>query len=384
MRRGIVLIQVCVLLLLAPTPLPACFWDYDTLQMERQRFPYAQELIAGHFLRHSEAYYQWRVQDRSVKPSAERTLADYDDLAVAYEKLGEHDRAIEVIQDKMARWPDAGRYESEANLGTFLIHAGRYEEGLEHIQRAIEINPEAHFGREVYQKLLVKYVIRQREQGTTLPLKQSGNNGFTAFVLEQQQIPEADRQVEIRKAVKGVLGMMRFGNYRSPILLEALGDLLLSNGQQGDSKLLAARAYLKASYEAPETKAKEEYRTKAAEALQMQFGKKLSELETELQQDIKTAEEYYAGIEADEHRWSENGKNLDHEFNLKYYKNPALPYAPDPEVAQSGFNAKTGPPVAQLVQRAVLYVMLAGAVVLLIVLRISRNRRRRLVTDQGP
>ncbi|MEQ9065245.1 MAG: hypothetical protein RLO18_00910 [Gimesia chilikensis] len=66
MRRGIVLIQVCVLLLLAPTPLPACFWDYDTLQMERQRFPYAQELIAGHFLRHSEAYYQWRVQDRSV------------------------------------------------------------------------------------------------------------------------------------------------------------------------------------------------------------------------------------------------------------------------------------------------------------------------------
>jgi hypothetical protein len=44
--------------------LHACIWDYDTLAMERQRFPHALELITGKFLRHSAAFYEWRVQDR--------------------------------------------------------------------------------------------------------------------------------------------------------------------------------------------------------------------------------------------------------------------------------------------------------------------------------
>ncbi len=37
----------------------ACLWDTDTLQMERQRFPDALELITGKFLRHSREFYDW-------------------------------------------------------------------------------------------------------------------------------------------------------------------------------------------------------------------------------------------------------------------------------------------------------------------------------------
>jgi tetratricopeptide (TPR) repeat protein len=328
-----------VLLCLVPTSLPACMWDYDTLQMERQRFRYAQELIAGQFLRHSDAYYQWRIEDRSAKPTEERTPADYDDLAVAYEKLGEHDRAIEIIQEKITRWPEEGRYESEANLGTFLIHAGRYEAGLEHIERAIEINPEAHFGREVYQKLLVEYVLQQRAKGATLPLKKTSElwkTGFARFVLEQRKVERDDEQAEIQKAVKGVLGMMQFGNYRSPILLEALGDLLMASYWREDAKLLAARAYLKAGYEAPETAAKDYYRERAKAILETQVARNLEQIEAELKREIAQGEAYYAGIVADETAWAAAGENLDRRYGETYYQQPELTvdhtnYPADPE-----------------------------------------------------
>src|SRR6185295_1221475 len=76
----------------------ACLWDYDTLSMERQRFPNALELITGKFLRHSPEFYRWRIADREAKLKAEPSkLAYYDDLAVAYDKIGDDDKAIETI-----------------------------------------------------------------------------------------------------------------------------------------------------------------------------------------------------------------------------------------------------------------------------------------------
>lgn len=371
MRAGVVLNLVCVLLV--PAPLLACMWDYDTLQMERQQFPYVHELIAGQFLRHSDAYYQWRIEDRSAKPAAERTPADYDDLAVAYEKLGQHDRAIEVIQEKIASWPEEGRYESEANLGTFLIHAGRYEEGLEHIERAIEINPEAHFGREVYQRLLVEYVMQQRAEGATLPLNKTSElwkTGFARFVLEQRKVERDGEQAEIQKAVKGVLGMMQFGNYRSPILLEALGDLLMASYWREDAKLLAARAYLKAAYEAPEPAAKEVYRQRVEAILETQVARNLEQLEAELKREIAQGDTYYAQIESDETGWAAAGENLDQRFGEKYYQQPEL------TVDHTNYPVD---PVKRLVQ---FLLLLAGGLGLLLIIgcmlvwRWIRNSRR--------
>lgn len=313
--------------LITPAHCLACMWDYDTLEMERQRFPYAQELIAGHFLRHSDVYYEWRIADRSKKSRDARTPADYNDLAVAYDKLGRHEKAIETIEEKIERWPEEGRYESEANLGTFLIHAGRLEAGLPHINRAIKINPDAHFGREVYQKLLVEYVIQQRAAGATLPLSEAygpGPIGFAEFLVKHQKIKREDQDRKLRKAVKGILGMMRFGNYRSPVLLEALGDLLVAVHLQDDSKMLAARAYLKASYEVADEPAKTLYRERAEQILDLQVARNLSELEEEMQQELEQANEYYRQIEVDETFWAATGKNLDRQYGLEYYKQPIL------------------------------------------------------------
>jgi len=110
--------------LFLPSVALACLWDSVTLLQERNRFPDTLELITGKFLRHSQEFYYWRIQDRLEKLRSDPdNLALYDDLGVAYDKTGQHDLAIQTMLDKDKRKP--GLYETEANLGTFYIHAFR-------------------------------------------------------------------------------------------------------------------------------------------------------------------------------------------------------------------------------------------------------------------
>src|SRR6476646_9780391 len=77
----------------------ACLWDYDTIKMERARFPGTLELITGKFLRHSPEFYKWRIENRLKRLKADPTNAALlDDLAAAYDKTGQHDKAIETAQ----------------------------------------------------------------------------------------------------------------------------------------------------------------------------------------------------------------------------------------------------------------------------------------------
>jgi tetratricopeptide (TPR) repeat protein len=153
-----------VILLTFPVIVAACLWDSDTLRMERQRFPQVLELITGKFLRHSPEYYQWRIQDRLKKLQADpNNLALLDDLGVSYVKTGQHDKAIETGVKTLALKPR--RYESESNLGTFYFFAGHLENSIEHIRKAIQINPDAHFGREVYQLRLFEYLLARKVDG---------------------------------------------------------------------------------------------------------------------------------------------------------------------------------------------------------------------------
>ena len=172
-----------------------CLWDYETIQMEKVRFPGAAELIAGEFRRHSPEFYQWRIEDRLKKiESHPDDLSLLDDLAVSYEKSGQTDLAIQTMLDKDQRQP--GLYETHANLGTFYIHDGQLEKGLAEIRKAIEINPDAHFGREVYQQYLVEYLIASRDEDGQLHLPLDNEiahyqpTGFATFVVKKE-FPEA-------------------------------------------------------------------------------------------------------------------------------------------------------------------------------------------------
>ena len=329
-------------IIIAPIVL-ACGWDYDTIAMERKKFPNIHELIVGKFLHHSQEFYHWRIIDRQLKlKTFPDSLALYDDLAVAYDKTGQHVEAIQTMDQKEALSP--GLYETYANQGTFYIHNGQYEEGVVLIDKAIEINPDAHFGREVYQKHLVNYVIQKKgdAEELSLPLaKTNRENNFYDYLVKKEFRGEGSEK-DLAKAIKGISGMMHFGNYQSPVLLEALGDLLLETETQGGSGHLGARAYLKASFQVKDETVSKKYWNKADDAREKAFGPerivermspaqkeryiasapsayKMKYLEAALKYEIQSAEAWFDTVRMNEISWINQKLNADSAFAVAYY-----------------------------------------------------------------
>lgn len=345
-RSGVM--TAALLCLLIPSAVVACLWDYDTIKMERSQFPGTLELITGKFLRHTFEFYEWRINDRLRRLESEpANVSLLDDLAVAYDKTGQHDLAIETAVKTEELQP--GRYETAANLGTFYIHAGKLEDGLPHLKRAMEINPEAHFGREKYQQLLVEYVLHCRKNGrskpplakvkvydTTVSRSPSASEAMIEDTFEQflRQKPNEPLSAEAASAaVNGVLGMMKFGKHDSPILLEALGTLLARdvNRPRHDAKLLSARAFLKASYEVSDESAQVAYRAMAAQALSMQTPPgvmdqiPLEEVEADFKRELADGRAWFNRLHETERSWIREGRNPEAEFDRLYAVAPEVP-----------------------------------------------------------
>jgi tetratricopeptide (TPR) repeat protein len=346
---------VLVVVMAATGSAVACMWDYDTLKQERAQFPSALELITGKFLRHSPDFYRWRIDDRLKKLKSNPTnLAYHDDLAVAYSKTGQYEKAVETILAKDKIKP--GLYETYSNLGTFHILAGEFEKGIPFINSALVINPDAHFGREKYQKWLVEYALTKRANGVipypmqTIPEPESGElsfyrnrKDFQTYVakshLEKDVLPDEERKA----AVKAILGMMRFANHENPLLLEALGDLLRWEWDQNDAKRLSARCYLKASYVIKDETSKQRYRELAAAAITLQTRSPLlsstvvltlDELEVEFRKQIADADEWYAKLAQKERDWIREGKDVEAEFDRLYDAEPSSIGEPSDDVIE--------------------------------------------------
>lgn len=331
-RKSLILV-LCVVLV--TSPIQACLWDYDTLAMERKRFPSTLELITGKFLRHSKAFYEWRVADRAKRIEQGESKPElYDDLAVAYDKLDRHEDAIKTILKKEELFP--GLYETAANYGTFLIHSGKLEEGLVELDKAIAINPDAHFGREIYQKLVVEYVLEKKSGVPAVsPLGDEGilvlSGGFMAFLARKRKLPDGGEIIrkEAALARKGIEGMMKFGKYDSPILLEILGELLVAESRERAS-WLAARAYLKAEKTGATPLAPMPFRKRAEAAI---YAKRergddshapqmLDDISSSLDKEVADADAWFAELSANEAKWIAAGLNADEEFSAMYYQDP--------------------------------------------------------------
>lgn len=231
------LLGIAALLATAATP---CLWDSDTLADELRGLPEAFDLVTGRWHRHSDAYYRERT--RRLGNAAALTIAEYDDLAVAHEHLGERDQAIAVMLRKgqaLAQLPEdpAHRYRYHANLGTFYAHAGRFDEALAELHRAVAINKDAHFGRERYQIELIEYIAAARDHPEHWAyhgfLRFAGHDVHNAhFSPPPATAPPGDwprepSAIDWRGAYEAVAGMLRFGGLEGAELYRALGDLLL-------------------------------------------------------------------------------------------------------------------------------------------------------------
>ena len=263
----------------------------------------------------------------------------HDDLAVAYQKTGKTDKAIEVMLAKETIKP--GVYETYSNLGTFYILKGEFAKGLPYIDKALAINPDAHFGREKYQKWLVEYAMTRKG----FPMRDTerfSGGGFAQYLAGRGGALTLE---QLQSAVKGVSGMIRFADYDNPLLLEALGDLLEAGQMEVNASHLAARCYLLASYRMNDETAKAGYRELADNTLEHtgivandgeEVGgpgrRAIDFLERDLKLESADADAWYANLKAKEVAWIQDGANVEEHFDRLYREEPVidLPTSPAP------------------------------------------------------
>lgn len=235
------LLALCVLPALATSPLP-CIWDKDTLADELRGLPGTFDLVTGRFHVHGARYYQVRVLDSTRRlKAAPDDLAAYDDLAVAYERLKMRDKAVATMAAKLralSRRPSPEhQYRYHANLGTFHAHQGDFAKALVELRKAVQLNPDAHFGREHFQIDLIRYVQACRANPALWGEQnflswagyKVGKRPFATFISKLSMTgkapPQGDKAKTLAETVEGVGGMIRYGGIEGPELFRSLGDV---------------------------------------------------------------------------------------------------------------------------------------------------------------
>lgn len=235
-----------------------CLWDRDTLRHEALGLPEVMAAITGRFDRFPPLYYEMRLARVAAEIDADPTRLDlYDDAGVACDRLGLHDEAIEWMARKaeqLAATPDAEhRYRYLANLGTFHAHrwisngADRFDlsdlgtaERL--IAAAIELNPDAHFGRERYQLLAIRWLLNPPPADGWIPTIFEANPqiaGYLGHPITDGSLLEAAGYTD---AAEGIAGLITLGNaWHSPDIFTALHAALLARGDSSVAYLAFLR-----------------------------------------------------------------------------------------------------------------------------------------------
>lgn len=154
------LLTALVAAAILPSAAGACIWDSDTLAEERAGSPRLAEVVLGKAAHTPDAgKLRARIRQLEAEPR-EDDPAWWNDLAGAHIRLGETQRAVELLEPAVRRFPKD--YGVHANLGTAYHLLGRYREAEREIARDLEINPQAHFGLERYHLALLQYLSRDQ------------------------------------------------------------------------------------------------------------------------------------------------------------------------------------------------------------------------------
>lgn len=209
------LIALFLILFFPVQPLRACIWDRDTLKKEAKSHPDSLAIISGRFPRNPPEYYQIRLSrvKAEIRATAKVNLELFDDAGVAADRLHRGEEAISWMAEKrqlLEKFSDSKKhreqhlYRYHANLGTFLFHdwmrkgadssrLSQAIDGRSHIAKAIEINPDAHFGREIYQLKAMDWIIDRK------------NGGKEPYFLTREEARDP-------KAIEGIEGLIHLGD----------------------------------------------------------------------------------------------------------------------------------------------------------------------------
>jgi tetratricopeptide (TPR) repeat protein len=245
-------------------PARACLQDRDTVAVEMAGLPDVAQAISGHFIANPPLYYQMRIDRIQAKLAHEPiTLSEYDDAAVASDRLGKDDEAIAWIEKKHRLLPayDPGNapmkeqwYRYYANTGTFWAHrwlragaspatASQMDTAVGDIQRAIAIKPNAHFGREGCQLVIMQWIadtVRKRKANGK-PLSDVQQSDAQMDLDARLQREAAKDHFEI---LKGLCGLIVLGNaWESPDVFNEIALQLRAQDRYEMGGMAYARAY---------------------------------------------------------------------------------------------------------------------------------------------
>jgi hypothetical protein len=219
-------LTVSTLLLALPLSVAACLWDRDTPADEARGLPEVVAVLTGRFPRNPPLFYEMRLKRVTAHLRDHPDDLDaYDDAGVACDRLGDGDVAIAWMKKKheqIARLDDSSpkikdhRYRYHANLGTFLAHRwvrqggdrARIDEvkrSRDEIAAAIEINPNAHFGREKYQLRVLDWISKP-------PAAAGGEYLPNLLDFAAQPFADLADPKEADDAVRGLAGLIVLGN----------------------------------------------------------------------------------------------------------------------------------------------------------------------------
>lgn len=223
----------------------SCLWDRDTLREESSRDPDLVKIIVGWFDRYPPEYYEHRIArvEKELREKPE-DLALYDDIAVALDRVGRPGEAIGWMVKKKAQLDAAGlvneadaHYKYLANLGTFYVHrwlmqkkAGEETDQLNLVEanrliaKCIELNPDAHFGREKYQLMAIRYLLKGGELSVDVFSEHTRDLRLTH--------PYPRGKTDKGEAIVGWSGLVTLGAaWKSELIFREIRQLLLHDGQ---------------------------------------------------------------------------------------------------------------------------------------------------------
>jgi tetratricopeptide (TPR) repeat protein len=278
--------SVLLAALLVASPLCACLWDGDTLAQESAGLPDVKAIIVGGFPRNPPLYYEMRLERAAgLLKTRPDDLDAYDDAAVACDRLGRSDEAIEWMSKKAAALermnyqPKAHaqpnhKYRYLANLGTFNAHRwfknGAKRDAMDDLPRARDLikqaiaeNPDAHFGREEYQLRALEWVIQGEpfvpskgaaaDRWSKLPyetrekLALPGQLPNLLGITHQQAVRIHDDDSNLDKlglkgAIEGLCGLIIMGNaWESVDVFYALAMALQTTGRSSFAYMAVLR-----------------------------------------------------------------------------------------------------------------------------------------------
>ena len=204
--------------------------------------PCVFDALMGYWPKHTDAYYERRIEAFDLGLAWMPDWTDgLDAKGISLLKLGRLPEAETVMKRRLDIAPDA--YPSHANLGTLYTFTGAYDDALRHIDRAMKIEPEAHFGREQYHRDLVDYLRRGKADPAVFT-----KETFVGIAPTPNQRAQGSKALWTRlgvneDAVDALVAMLTvYGADELAEVYFALGELLATRG----NRRLAYTAYRRA------------------------------------------------------------------------------------------------------------------------------------------